>query len=563
MKQMTIRDLLERAAAKRPGATAFTWCENKVWKNRTWGEHLKGVREIAEGYGRLFALRPKDENAAIILGNSPTWMESYLAQAGTGASVVPIDPKLHNDEVAYILRDAEVRVVTTDCAHLKMMLQIAKDLPDLRGVVIVDGTVNDGQKIAGRVSVVAYEKLRIAGGGAWYDEHVAEPDDVASILYTSGTTGRPKGAMLTHDNFYQDIVGAVKTFNANLTEKDSVFVVLPLFHAFSFIVNFVLVHELGCKAVFMESLRTIARDLHDLKPTVFCSVPLLCEKLYEKIEEGLKKSKAAKFLFKVGLRGLVWHMVKMKLGGRLRCMVTGGAPCPKAVMEAFRRLHVVFVEGYGLTECAPVVSVTDTQCKKIGTIGRPCEGVEIRLADMNDQGVGEIQVKGPNVMKGYYHNPDATAESFDDDGKGGLWFRTGDLASVDELGYYSIRGRKKALIVNREGKNIYPEEVEIMIGKEPCVQDVVVVGYTQGDDPGEKVGAIIYPREDWFKENYGGKLPEWEEIEKVAAKRAAEKCAELADYKRVRKWVVAKEPLERTSIGKVRRVAYKGTLDER
>ena len=559
---MTIRGLLERSAANRPDAIAFTWCEDKAWKNRTWAEHLKGVREIAEGYGRTFGLKPHEENGAIILGNSPTWMEAYLAQVGTGAAIVPIDPKLHNDEVAYILKDAEVRVVTTDKAHLKMMLTIAKGLPALRGVVIIDGPVNDGQKIDGRVDVVAYEKLRIAGGGAWYDAHVATPDDIASILYTSGTTGKPKGAMLTHSNFIADIRGAMKTFNANLNENDSVFFVLPLFHAFSFTANFMLVHELGCKAVFIESLRTIARDLHDQRPTVFCSVPLLCEKLYEKIEEGLKASKVAQFLLKIGLRGLVWHMVKLKLGGRLRFMVTGGAPCPKAVMEAFRRLHVIFVEGYGLTECAPVVSVTDASCKKIGTIGKPCDGVEIRLTDLNDQGVGELQVKGPNVMKGYFHNPDATAESFEDDGKGGLWFRTGDLASVDELGYYSIRGRKKALIVNREGKNIYPEEVEIMVGKEPCVQDVVVIGYTQGDDPGEKVGAIIYPREDWFKEQNGGKLPDWAEIEKVAAKRAAEKCAELADYKRVRKWVISREPLERTSIGKVRRVAYKGALNE-
>ena len=560
---MTIRGLLERAAAKHPNSVAFTWCENKVWKNRTWGEHLTRVREIAEGYCRQFGLKPRDENGAIILSNSPAWEEAYLAQTGTGVSVVPIDPKLHNDEVAYILNNAEVRVVTTDRAHLKMMLTIAKDLPCLRAVVVADGPVNAGQTIDGRVEVVAYSDLRIAGGGAWYDAHVAAPDDVASILYTSGTTGKPKGAMLTHANFISDIDGAVKTFNANLSEKDSIFVVLPLFHAFSFTANFCLHHLLGCKAVFIESLRTIARDLHDQKPSVFCSVPLLCEKLDEKIEEGLAQSKLAQFLFKIGLRGLVWHMVKLKLGGKLRFMVTGGAPCPKKVMEAFRRLHVIFVEGYGLTECAPVVSVTDSACKKIGTIGRPCAGVEIRLADMNEQGVGELQVKGPNVMRGYFKNPDATADTFEDDGKGGLWLRTGDLASVDELGYYTIRGRKKALIVNREGKNIYPEEVEIMIAKEPCVQDVVVVGYTQGGDPGEKVGAVIYPKEDWFKAQNGGVLPDWAEVEKLATKRAAEKCAELADYKRVRKWVVSKEPLVRTSIGKVKRVLYKGTLDEK
>ena len=559
---MTIRELLERSVRLYGDQIAMTWCEDKVWKNRTWKEHLERVRAVAEGYGQRFALEPREDNAAIILGNSPTWMEAYLAQCGTGVSVVPIDPKLHNDEVAYILRDAQVRVVTTDKAHLKMFMTISKDLPDLKAVVITDGSVHDGQKIDDRVEVVEYGKLFVAGGGAWYDAHVAEGEDIASIIYTSGTTGKPKGAMLTHENFYQDIEGAVKTFNANLTHKDSVFVVLPLFHAFSFVANFIMPHDLGCRMVFMESLRTIARDLHDLKPTVFCAVPLLAEKLHEKIEEGLRQSKLAQFLIKIGLRGPVMHMVKMKLGGRLRFMVTGGAPCPRNVLEGFRRLHVIFVEGYGLTECSPVVSVTGADIKKIGTIGKPCANIEVRLADKNEQGVGELQVKGPNVMKGYYHNPDASAEAFEDDGQGGLWLRTGDLASMDEDGLITIRGRKKALIVNREGKNIYPEEVEIMIAKEPAVQDVVVVGYTQGGDPGEKVGAVIYPNMDWFKLEYGDKLPPIEEIEKIAIKKAQEKCAELADYKRVRKVVCAKEPLVRTSIGKVKRVVYKGTLDE-
>lgn len=560
---MTLRTYLEQTAAKFPNLTAFTWCEHKIWKNRTWGEHLRRVREAAEGYGQRFGLVPREENAAIILPNSPQWMEAYLAQVGTGVSVVPIDPKLHNEEVAYILKDAEVRVVTTDVAHLKMMIEIAKDLPALRGVVVADGPVKPGQKIDNRVDVVAYSALRVADGGQWYDENVAKSEDIASILYTSGTTGKPKGAMLTHANFVADVMGTIKTLNTNVSERDSLFAVLPLFHAFSFIVNFAAAHYIGAKTIFAESIRTVARDIHDQRPTILAAVPLLCEKLYEKIQEGLNTSKAAQFLMKIGLRGIVWNMVRLKLGGKLRLMVSGGAPCPKTVMEAFRKLHVTFIEGYGLTECSPVVSVCEASSTKIGTIGLAIDGIEVRLADQNEQGVGEIQVRGPNVMKGYYHNPDATAESFEEDEQGQLWFKTGDLATKDEDGYYSICGRKKALIVNREGKNIYPEEVEIMIGKEPAVQDVVVIGYTQGEDPGEKVGAIIYPNEDWFKEFNKGEMPEWEDVVKTAIKRAAEKCAELADYKRVRKWVVAKEPLLRTSIGKVRRGNYKGSLDEK
>ena len=559
---MTIRELLEKWASQTSSAVALKYCENKVWMTRSYGEMLKGVREIAEGYGKRFGLVPREENAAIILPNGPTWMESYLAQCGTGVSVVPIDPKLHNDEVAYILRDARVRVVTTDTAHLKMMMTIAKTLPDLRGVVVVDGIVHAGQKIDEQIEVVEYAELRLSGGGAWYDAHKAESEDIASIIYTSGTTGKPKGAMLSHANFIADCEGALKVFGAPLGQKDSFFIVLPLFHAFSFLANFVVPMWCGCAMVFVQSLRTVGHDIHETRPTVLCAVPLLAEKLHEKIEDGLRKSKLAQFLMKVGLRGPVMHMVKLKLGGRLRFIITGGAPCPRHVMESFNRIHVRFLEGYGLTECSPVVSVCPPEVKEIGTIGLPIAGIEVRLADKNENGVGELQVKGPIVMQGYFHNPDASAEAFEDDGKGGLWLRTGDLASMDEKGLITIRGRKKALIVNREGKNIYPEEVEIMIAKEPAVQDVVVVGYTQGGDPGEKVGAVIYPNEDWFRRVNGDKLPPWEEVEKVTIKRAQEKCAELADYKRVRKIVVSKEPLARTSIGKVKRVAYKGTLDE-
>ena len=553
---MTIRGFLERSAERYPTLNALKWYENKEWKSRNWADFLKGVREVAEGYGSKLGLKPREENVAIILGNSPIWMESYLAQAGAGVSVAPLDPKLHNEEVEYILKDAEATIVTTDTAHLKMMKQIAGNLPALKAIVIVDGVISEGQKI-GNVDVIDYETLRVLGGGAWYDANCAKPEDVASIIYTSGTTGKPKGAMLTHRNFVSDIEGAIKTFNVKINHEDSLMIVLPLFHAFSFTANFMLALMLSVEMKFIESLRTVGRDVKELKPTILMAVPLLAEKLHDKIEEGLKKSKIAQFLLKIGLRGPVMHMVKMKLGGALRIMVTGGAPCPKHVLEGFRRLHVAFYEGYGLTECAPVVSVTSFDCRKIGTIGYAIDGCEVRLADQNEQGVGELQVKGPIVMKGYYHNDAATAESFD-----GEWFKTGDLASQDEDGLITIRGRKKALIVNREGKNIYPEEVENTVAKDPSVQDIIVIGYTQGGVPGERVGAIVYPNEEWFETQNGGVKPSWEEMEKSLIKHVQERSAELADYKRIRKVAVYREPLERTSVGKIRRVAYKGKLDE-
>ncbi len=540
-----------------PHNVALRWCEDKTWKAKTWMDFLVNVRETAEGYGTRFGLRPREENVALILPNRPEWVVSYLAQAGAGVSVVPIDPKLHNEEVFYILNDAEVSVVTTDKAHLRMFLEIAPRLPKLRGIVIVDGVIFNGQKI-GQADVVGFKSLCIRDGGEWYDQNIALPGDVASIIYTSGTTGKPKGAMLTHSNFLHDIVGSLQSFGAKVTDKDSLFIVLPLFHAFSFTANFVLSMVVGAPMYFMQSLRTVVSDIKTLKPSVMMAVPLLAEKIYEKIEEALAGSKAAKFLFAIGLRGPIMHMVKLRLGGKLRFMITGGAPCPHHVLKGFNRMHIRFLEGYGLTECAPVVSVCGPEIDAVGSIGKAIKGVQVRLDEKNEAGVGELQVKGPIVMKGYYHNDAATAEAFTEDG----WFKTGDLASIDKDGIISIRGRKKALIVNREGKNIYPEEVENCIAKEPCVADIIVIGYTGGGDPGERVGAIAHPSEDWFKEQHGGTLPPWEEIEKATIKAVQTRCAELADYKRVRKVVVYKDPLERTSVGKIRRVSYKGKLDE-
>ena len=553
---MTIRGLLEGCAMRIPNNVALRWCEDKEWHFKTWSRFLQDVRETAEGYATRFGLKPREEHTAIILPNHPHWMVSYLAQAGAGVAVVPVDPKLHAEEVRYILEDAEVTVVTTDKAHLRMLMEIAPKLPKLRGIVIVDGVIFDGRKIA-QADVVGLKSLMIRDGGEWYDENDAQPSDVASIIYTSGTTGKPKGAMLTHSNFLHDIVGALQCFGAKITEKDSFFVVLPLFHAFSFTTNFVCPMVMGAQICFMQSLRTVVQDIKTLKPSVMMAVPLLAEKIYEKIDESLKKSKAASMLMKIGLRGPVMHMVKLRLGGRLRVMITGGAPGPHHVLKGFNRMHIRFLEGYGLTECSPVVSVCGPEVDAVGAIGKAINGIEVRLADKNESGVGELQIKGKIVMKGYWHNQAATDESFD-----GEWFKTGDLASIDENGIISIRGRKKALIVNREGKNIYPEEVENCIAKEPCVADIIVVGYTEGGVPGERVGAIAHPNEDWFAAKNGGKMPPWEEVEKATQKAVQTRCAELADYKRVRKVVISKEPLERTSVGKVRRVAYKGKLDE-
>ena len=560
---MTIRSYLQKFAEKTPQTVALKYFQDKTWHTRTYAEFLSGVRQTAEAYGTAFSLKPREENVALMLQNGPDWMESYLACSGAGVSVVPLDPKLHSCEVEYILKDAGAVVVTTDSSHIGMMQEILPNLPSVRAVVIVDGADSLPEKI-GSVPVRGYAELKasvtVSAKDAWYDRNVAAPEDVASVIYTSGTTGKPKGAMLTHANFVADATGALSTFADEgelITHKDVFLVVLPLFHAFSFCTNFVVPLVTGSGMYFVRSLYTIGEDVKILRPSIVMSVPLLAEKIYDRIDAKLKASKRAQFLMKIGLKRIVYANVKKGLGGRIRFLIVGGAPCPKHVLEGYKAMGVLVLEGYGLTECAPVVSIAGPKCARIGTIGVKLPNIEVRLAGKNDQGVGELQIRGPITMKGYWHNDAATADAFD-----GEWLKTGDLASIDEFGLLTIRGRQKALIVNREGKNIYPEEVENHLAVDPLVADCVVIGYTTGGVPGEKVGCVVHPNMDLLAEQNGGQPVEWDKAEKLAKDHIHKRCQELADYKRIRKIVISHEPLVRTSIQKVKRVAYKGTLDE-
>jgi len=555
---MTLRTLLEDAAAKRPGSIALRYRRKDVWQKRTYAQLAAGVRQMAEAFGRL-GVQPGSEQVALILENGPEWVETYLATAGAGIVVVPLDPKLRAAEVAFILHDSGAVAVFTDTRHLDLLEVILPELPSVRFIVVTDGCGEPLAPVAGR-PCHDYEALREGVKDEplfWYASHAPSPQDIASIIYTSGTTGKPKGAMLTHTNFCSDAVGSLDAIGDAITSDDDFLVVLPLFHAFSFTANLVVPLVNGCGMYFVESLRTVADDSRTLRPSILIAVPLLAEKMFVKIDDKLKHNKVAQQLLKLGLGRLIGKKVLRGLGGRLRFLIVGGAPCPIHVLNGFRRLGVPIVEGYGLTECSPVVSITNVNASRVGTIGKKLPNIEVRIAEVNEQGVGELQIRGPIVMKGYFKNLEATREAFD-----GEWLRTGDLASMDAEGYLTIRGRKKSLIVNREGKNIYPEEVENAIARDPLVADVVVVGYTVGGVPGERVGAILFPDVEALVAAHGGVEPPWERVEQLLRERVHAQCDCLAEYKHPRKLVIRREPLERTSIQKVRRCLYQGTLDE-
>lgn len=557
---MTIRTLLEDAAARAPGRAAVQFRAEGMIRSITYAALARRARQVAELAGTL-EIRPRETPAALILENRPEWIEIYLGLTACGIAVVPVDPKLRAGEMASMLRDSGATAVFTDARRLAVLAGTLADLPALRHVVLVGGGDHAAADRAGRCChdygpAMAAAAAAAAAPEAFIERHVARPDDVASLIYTSGTTGHPKGALLTHANFCADAEGALAIISS-VGAQDRFLVVLPLFHSFSFTANLIVPLRIAACMQLATSLRALGEDLRAFSPTVLMAVPLLVEKIHARIEEELRTSRLARLLSALGLRRLLARGIIRGLGGRLRLIVTGGAPCSRELLAGMRRLRLPVIEGYGLTEASPVVSLSRLDDARPGTIGYALPNIEVRIADPDAQGVGELQVRGPVVMRGYHNAPEATAEAFDGD-----WLRTGDLASMDADGYITIRGRRKSLIVNREGKNIYPEEVEECIARDPLILDVVVIGYRDAGDHGEKVGAIVTPDLEAFA---AGRAvpPLWDEVERGVRQAVQSRCRDLADYKHPRKVEVRREPLERTSSQKVRRHLYQGQLDAR
>lgn len=556
----TIRSFFERSVTQTPEAVAQTFRRGNEWISQTYREFYDRV-VLASGAASGLNVRPRRDRVALMLDNGPQWQEIYLAHAGVGVAVVPLDPKLHLAEMVHILHDSQSSVIYLGAKLKDLILEALPKLPHLRHVVFVGAVDTHGQETQGR-TFWDYEALltkaaqALSAAQAWFAGNKPATEDVASILYTSGTTGQPKGAMLSHGNFCANVESTLRV--VPFVPSDNFFVVLPLFHAYSFTANLMVPLRLGARMSFAQSIRTVGEDLRVLSPSILMAVPLMAEKMYEKIMPKIRASVGARLLLALGLKRLVAKKVIAGLGGKLRFLGVGGAPCPPQVFRGFRKIGFPIVEGYGITECAPGVAYGCLEDYTPGYVGRLIPGMTLRIKDPDAAGVGELQVKGPNVMLGYFNNPEMTAEAFDDG-----WFCTGDLCKVNAQGFIAICGRKKALIVNREGKNIYSEEVEQCIERHPLVGDSVVVGFRMADDrSGERVGLIVTPNFDAIKAAHNGIEPPWLEVEAEIRKAVLLQCTEIAEFKWPRKIEVRREPLERTSTQKVRRVVYQHALDE-
>jgi long-chain acyl-CoA synthetase len=454
------------------------------------------VRDLSLGLSAL-GMDP-GERVAIMAESRPEWLAVDLAVLAAGAIPVPVYPTLSAGQVRYILEDsaATIAIVSTRL-QLEKIQEIRHQLPALQVIVVMDATA------AGQTpSVVSLAEAAergharmLAEWGAARQFHdtarAVRADQLATIIYTSGTTGEPKGVMLTHAALVANLLAAAQVLD--VSERDVGLSFLPLSHAFERMVAWVYL-LCGVHIVFAESFDTVGRDLGLVRPTVITGVPRVYEKLHARImEKGASGSapRAALFRWAVGagvrkasatLRGraagaldrlqagladrLVFDRVREGLGGRVRYLVSGSAPLSADVAEFFSAIGLPIVEGYGLTETAPILSVNPPDAPRVGTVGRSLPGVELRIAED-----GEILARGPNLMTGYYNKPQATADVLEDG-----WFHTGDVGNIDEAGYLSITDRKKDLLVTSGGKKIAPQPIEATLKRSPLVAEAILLG---------------------------------------------------------------------------------------
>ncbi|MEM7417684.1 MAG: long-chain fatty acid--CoA ligase [Gemmatimonadota bacterium] len=446
------------------------------------------VRKVSGGL-RARGLE-RGEKAAILSENRPEWAFVDYGCLCAGVVAVPVYPTLLPGQVQYILEDSGARMVFASTPELvEKARQAVEGCEHDIEIVAFDETV--GPAATGWTDFLADGAVVAEETGleAWRSEALsAEPHDVATVLYTSGTTGTPKGVMLTHNNVASNVRAAVMILD--IGETDNTVSFLPLSHILQRMIDY-LFFWVGCRVGYARSMETLIDDIGTLAPTVVVSVPRIYEKIYNGVmgAEGFKKrivewaAGVADRAADLRLAGqepagvlalqyrladkLVFSKVKNRVGGRLRFFVSGGGPLAPALNRFFYSIGMTILEGYGLTETSPVTNVNTDVDFRIGSVGKPIPGTEIRIA-----GDGEILVRGPQVMKGYFNLPDATAAAIDGDG----WFATGDIGEIDAEGFLSITDRKKDILVTAGGKNVAPQPIENHLKTHAYVEQAVVVG---------------------------------------------------------------------------------------
>ncbi len=490
-KSGNLVQLLLQNLNRRPMKQALFVKRQGLYAPVTYQEWFENVKWFALGLSQLAI--GENDFVALISGNRPEWVYADMGIMSIGAVNVPVYSTLTAPEIAYILKDAAAKIVIVENQdHLDKVLAIASTCPALVHIVTIDRHLKNADPMC--MSMDDVQTLGKQSTSTAYDDYLSHldrisADHLASVVYTSGTTGEPKGVMLTHGNFLADVRDILLALPVQ--ESDVALSFLPLAHVFERTTGYYSVIAAGGSIYYAESMDTIAANMLEVRPTVVVSVPRLYEKMQIRIKDSVTGFKKQLFLWATRVaqwkghenRGrsvgwglqiqywiadrLVLRKVRERTGGRLRFFVSGGAPLSKDVARFFENLGLLIIEGYGLTETSPVVACNRLDQYKLGTVGKVLPGQEVRLGED-----GELQVKGPIVMRGYLNLPEKTAEVLDEDG----WFHTGDIAEIDTDGFISIVDRKKDLIVLSNGKKAAPQMVEMRLKSDPMIAQAIVCG---------------------------------------------------------------------------------------
>ncbi|HEY4911664.1 MAG TPA: long-chain fatty acid--CoA ligase [Methylomirabilota bacterium] len=564
MSEQSLARMFWNRVEKSAGAPAQKFKERGTWKTLTWREVGDVVREVAAGLVAL-GRRPGDA-VAILSASRAEWVQADFAIFSTGCLTIPIYPTYPPDLIQYIVNDAGVKtLIVEDPTQLAKVLEVDAAMPGLEQIVTIQGY--EGKEPSPRI--FTWDALRRLGreqADALKTELAGrvdgiKPGDIATIVYTSGTTGPPKGVVQTHGNHLSALESAAQT--TSIAEGNVHLLFLPLAHSFARLESFIGVHRGLCTA-FAESIDKLRENLPETQPHFICSVPRVFEKVYAGAmarAEGGSPIKRKIFNWAVGVgkevsrlkqanrpvppglalkykvaEKLVFSKMQAALGGRLRFAVSGGAPLSREIAEFFHAAGILILEGYGLTETCPVLTNNREDAYKFGSVGKPMPGVEVKLA-----ADGEILGRGGNIAKGYFKKADATREVFLADG----WFATGDIGRFDEDGFLFITDRKKDLIVTAGGMNIAPQNIENLLKGDPFISQVMV----HGDRRPYPVALITlnpeelakFAREQGIMAGDPSVLAKHPKVIERVQRTVDHKNSELQSYAKIKKFVILPE----------------------
>lgn len=488
------------------------------------------------------------DRIAVIGSNRYEWCTTYLSVTSAGKVIVPLDKALTNKEIEKLVKRSGAQAIVFEDKYKEAIENCnleykfcMDDYFETKGATKYKELLQQGYDLLKR-DYRAYDDVKI------------DNDKMAVMIFTSGTTNEPKAVMLSQNNLCSQI--SVLSNHIKLYTTDTLLSFLPMHHTFECMVTFLYGTYCGVTVAFCDGIKYIAQNLKEYKITVFITVPLVLETMYKKIQKGIEASGKKELLdkmtkisngllkCKIDLRKPLFKAVREQFDEYLRLIIFGAASMDKDTIKGYLNLGVSIVQGYGLTENSPVVSVETAKNSRLGSVGKPLTNMEAKIEDPDEEGIGEILLRGPSIMMGYYENEEATKKALDDE----KWLHTGDFGYIDKDGYIFITGRKSDIIVLRNGKNIYPQELEFLINKLPYVEESMVYARNKSKTDTVLCAKIVYNKDEIITKF--GKQKDYQELVWNDIK---EMNKELPDYKHIKEISLTDEPLEKTTTQKVKR----------